>query len=167
VTTETLRRALRDDLNGSSYIAWTFAHIGHQAVLNEALVRALKVADRPSGDLTDLQGAAMLLRDFGSDQQLDQLAGLVRKYQTQDREFYSPLWQWSTESDNPRAARVLAVVLRDRNPISKEMRVCDFAVGVLERATGQHFGAGGKILAERDAAVSRALAWIKGQGIAE
>lgn len=167
VATETLRRALQDDLTGSSYIAWTFAHSGHQAVLKEALVRALRVADRPTTDFTDLQGAAALLRDFGSNQQLDQVAGLVRKYQTQDRKFYNVLWQYSTESDNPRETRVLAVVLHDQQQISEKMRVCDFAVGVLERATKQHFGAGGERLKERDAAVSRALAWIKSQGIPE
>jgi hypothetical protein len=167
VANETLRRALQDDLPGSSYIAWTFAHAGHQGALKEGLVRALKVADRPTTDYTELQGAAMLLRDFGSDQQLDQLAGLVRKYQTQDRRFYNLLWQWGTESDNPRAARVLAVVLRDQQIAFDETRVCDFALGVLERATGQRFGSGGKTLAERDAAVARALAWIKSQGISD
>lgn len=54
VATETLRQALRNDVVGSSYIALTFAHTGHQATLPEALVRALKVADRPDSDGTDL-----------------------------------------------------------------------------------------------------------------
>jgi hypothetical protein len=107
------------------------------------------------------------LRDYGNDQELQQLAGLVRKYQALDREFYDVLWQYSTEADNPREVRVLAVVLRDRHIISGQTRVCDFAVGVLEHATGQHFGAGGKTTTERDAAVSRALAWLKSQGIPE
>jgi hypothetical protein len=93
--------------------------------------------------------------------------GLVRKYQTQDRKFYNVLWQYSTASDNPRAAGVLAVILHDRQIVFGESRVCDLAVGVLERATGQHFAAGGQTLAERDAAVSRALDWIKSQGIPE
>jgi hypothetical protein len=43
-------------------------------MLPEALARALKVADRPDGDPGDLQGAAALLRDYGSDQDLKQLA---------------------------------------------------------------------------------------------
>ncbi len=167
VTTETLRRALIEDLPGSSYIAWTLARNGHRAVLQEALARALRVADRPDTDPVDLQGAAALLRDYGSDQQLQQLAELVRKYQGLNGDFYTVLWQYSTEADNPREVRVLAVVLRDRHIISGQTRVCDFAVGVLERATGQHFGAGGKTLAERDAALSRALAWLKAQGIPE
>jgi hypothetical protein len=87
-TTETLRQALRDDLAGTSYIAWTLARNGHKATLPEALIRALKVVDRPGSDLTDLQGAAALISDYGADDQLKQLAALVRKYQTQDREFY-------------------------------------------------------------------------------
>jgi hypothetical protein len=166
-TTETLRKALNDDVAGSSYIAWTLAHTGHKAVLPEALARALRVVDRsPAGDYTDMQGAAALLRDFGNDQQLRQLAGVVAKYQIRDHEYYSTLWQYATEASNPREARVLAVVLRDRKPVPEsDLRVCDFAVGVLERAVGQNFG-GGKTLAERDEAVSRATAWLAMNGFA-
>ena len=162
LTIETLRQALNAELPGSTYVAWTFLRGGHQALLQEGLRRALKVVDQPSTDLTELQGAAALLRDYGSDQQLRLLASLVKKYQTQDRKLYSLLWQWSTESDNnPREARVLAVVLRDRSIAFGESRFCDLAVYELERATGQHFGAGGKTIADRDAAVSRALAWAE------
>ncbi len=164
-TTETLRQALRDDLAGSSYIAWTLVHAGHQATLPEALARALKVADRPGGDFTDLQGAAALLRDFGSDQDLTRLAALVRKYQTADRNFYNVLWQYATENGNPREARVLAVVLHDRRIVSGGTRYCDFALGVLEKAVGRQFGAGGETQKERDDAVSRALAWLESQGL--
>jgi hypothetical protein len=165
VATETLRQALRNDVVGSSYIALTFAHTGYQATLPEALVRALKVADRPDSDGTDLQGAAALLRDYGSDQQLRQLAGLVRKYQIANQKFYQVLWQYATESGNPREARVLAVVLRDRRIAFNETRYCDFAVGVLEKAVGEQFGSGGKTMKERDDAISRALAWLESKGL--
>jgi hypothetical protein len=165
VMIESLRQALRDDVVGSSYVAWTFAHAGHATALPEALERALKVADRPKSDPTDLQGAAALLRDYGNDRQLKELAELVRKYQTGDRNFYSMLWQFATEAGNPREARVLAAVLSDHRIVSGETRYCDFAVGVLERAVGQHFGAGAKTLRERDDAVSRAVAWLKSQGL--
>lgn len=131
----------------------------------DALARALRVADRPVSDYNDLQGAAALLRDYGSDQDLKQLAGLVRKYQTQDQEFYRRLWQFATYDGNPREARVLAVVLRDRRIAFGEMRYCDLAVGVLEKAVGQTFGSGGTTLKERDDALSRALAWLRSQGI--
>jgi hypothetical protein len=169
ITTETLRQALKNDLDGTSYIAWTLARNGHQATLPEALARALKVADRPDANGADLQGAAALLRDYGSDQQLKQLAGLVQKYQTADLKFYQMLWQFATESDNPREARVLAVVLHDRRIAFGEIRYCDLAVGVLERAVGQQFRAGlptdDQTPVERDQAVSRALAWLASQGI--
>jgi hypothetical protein len=167
ITTDTLRQALRNDVAGTCYIAWTLARNGHQATLPEALARALKVADRPDADYTDLQGAAALLRDFGSDQELKQLAGLVRKYQTRDEKFYSVLWQYATEAGNPREARVLAVVLRDRRIVFGETRYCDVAIGLLENAVSQHFGSGGKTLKERDEAVSRALAWLKAQGLSD
>jgi hypothetical protein len=95
VTTETLRRALQDDLTGSSYIAWVLVRNGNRAILPVASARALKVADRPDADAADLQGAAALLRDYGTDQQLEQLAALIRKYQTKDEKFYRILWQYS------------------------------------------------------------------------
>jgi hypothetical protein len=165
ITTETLRRALRDDVAGTSYIAWTLVRNGHRDTLREALSRALKIADRPNADRTDLQGAAALLQEYGTDQQLKRLANLVRKYQTEDREFYGLLWQYATEEANSRGARVLAVVLRDRRIVFGETRYCDLAVGTLERSVGQKFSAGGYTQQERDAAVSRALAWLASQGI--
>lgn len=167
LTTETLRQALRDDVAGSSYIAWTLARNGNRAILPEALARALRVADRPDASTGqgDLQGAGALLREFGSDQDLKQLAQLVRKYQTQNQNFYTGLWQYSTENGNPREARVLAVVLHDTRPITPEMRACDFALGVLERAVGQTFHSSGTTIQDRDAAVAKALAWLEAQGL--
>jgi hypothetical protein len=165
VTTETLRQALDNDLSGSSYIALVLVRSGNRDILPNALVRALKVADRPDAAYDDLQGAAALLRDYGSDSQLKQLADLVWKYQAQDKNFYHLLWQYATEGGNAREARVLAVVLRDRRTVFDETRYCDIAAGVLEKAAGQHFGAGGKTLRERDDAVARALAWVKSQGL--
>jgi hypothetical protein len=167
LTIESLRQALRDDVVRSSFVAWTFAHAGHPTALPEALERALKVADRPKTALTDLQGAAATLRDYGNDQQLKELTDLVCKRQTVDRNFYHMLWQYATEAGNPREARVLAVVLRDRRAASDNIRYCDIAVGELERAVGQQFGSNGKTEKERDHAVTRALTWLKSQGISD
>lgn len=134
-------------------------------VLPDALARALKVADRPDGDGTDLQGAAALLRDYGSNCDLNQLASLMQKYQLRDKNFYHVLWQLATEDGNPREARVLAIVLRDRRIVFGNWRYCDYAVGVLDRATGQHFAAPDQPLEQRDEAVAKSLAWIKSQGL--
>jgi hypothetical protein len=165
LTTDLLRQALRNDVTGSSYIAWTLAKNGHQATLPDALARALRVADRPDSDYNDIQGAANVLRDFGNDADLKQLAGLVRKYQTQDEKFYRLLWQSATEGGNPREARVLEVVLRDRRVAFGETRYCDLAVGTLERAVKRSFSSAGQSVTERDDAVSSALAWLKSQGL--
>jgi hypothetical protein len=162
VLTETLRQALKDGTAGSSYIAYILARNDHKAVLADALPQALRVCDRPGADFSDLQGAAAMLRDYGSDRQLDQLAALVRKYQTSNRQFYRVLWQYSTESDNPREARVLSVVLNDREVLHDGLRVCDFAIGVLERATKQNFTTGAT---SRDDALVRARAWLDAHGI--
>lgn len=165
ITTETLRQALGDDVAGTSYIAWTLVRNGHRDTLAEAQARALKVADRPDAGNEDLQAAAALLTEYGTDEQLKQLANLVRKYQSENREFYQMLWQYATSSGDPREVRVLAVVLRDRRVVFKEVRYCDLAVGALGRAVGQDFRAGAETLEERDAAVSRALAWLATHGI--
>ena len=89
----------------------------------------------------------------------------MRKYQIANQKFYQVLWQYATESGNPREARVLAVVLRDRRIVFDETRYCDFAVGVLEKAVGEQFGSGGKTIKERDDAISRALAWLESKGL--
>lgn len=164
VATETLRQALRNDLRGSSYIAMVLATHGNKAILPDALARAFRVTDDPmrlGADFNEVQGAATLLRDHGSDQDLTRLAAIVRKYQTLDTKYYGVLWQYATESDNPREVRVLAVVLADRRIASGSMRYCDYALGEFDRLTKEQFDIAAASIPERDAAISRALAWIK------
>jgi hypothetical protein len=129
---------------------------------------ALAGRDRlPAVDYADVQGAIELLQGFGNDQQRRQLADAVAKCQIRDREYYQVLWRFATESNNPLEARVLAVVLRDRTIFAGlDIRVCDYAVGLLEQAVGQQFASAGKTLAERDEAVSRAMAWLVVNGFA-
>ena len=113
-----------------------------------------------ASDPGDVQGAAALLRDHGSDQDLTRLAAIVRKYQALDRKYYATLWQYATESDNPREIGVLAVVLTDRRIASGSMRYCDYALGEFDRLTKEHFDIAAASLPERDAAIARALASI-------
>src|SRR5215472_587038 len=56
VLIERLRQAVRNDVEGTSYIAWTLARNGHRAFLDDALARALRVCGRPRSNYTDLQG---------------------------------------------------------------------------------------------------------------
>ena len=128
------------------------------------MARAFRVADDPTGlgaDFNEVQGAAALLRDHGSDQDLTRLAAIVRKYQTLDPNYYGVLWQYATGSDNPREKRVLAVVLADRRIASGSMRYCDYALAEFDRLTKEQFDIDAASIPERDAAISRALAWIK------
>jgi hypothetical protein len=54
----------------------------------------------------------------------------VRKYQALEPKYYGVLWQYATESDNPREVRVLAVVLTDRRVApGGDLRYCDCALG--------------------------------------
>lgn len=164
VTIETLRQALRNDVRGSSYIAMVLANHGDKAILPDAVARAFRVIDNPKdmgSDWSDVQGAAALLRDHGSDQDLTRLAAIVRKYQTLDPKYYGVLWQYATESDNPREIGVLAVVLADRRTASGSMRYCDYALGEFDRLMKERFDIAAASIPERDAAISRALAWIK------
>jgi hypothetical protein len=169
VTTETLRRALQSDLSGSATIAQALVHTGYRTWLPDALARAMRVVERPDPEHSEVQAAAALLRDQGSDGELTQLADLVRKYQRQDEKLYSLLWQSATLSGNPREARVLSVVLLDRRIVFGQMRYCDYAVNELEKATGRHFGSDGNsdpgVARQRDGAVTEALHWLKSQGL--
>ena len=164
VTTEGMRQALRNDVRGSSYIAMALVNRGNRAILPDAVARAFRVVDAPAGfgtDFNEVQGAAALLRDYGSDQDLARLAAIVRKYQALDLRYYSVLWQDATGSDNLRERRVLTIVLADRRIAWGSMRYCDLALGEFDRLTKQQFDIDGASIPERDAAISRALAWIK------
>jgi hypothetical protein len=166
VTTETLRQALRNDLRGSSYIAMVLANHGNTTILSDAVARAFRVVDDPTGlgaGFDEVQGAAALLRDHGSDQDLMRLAAIVRKYQALDPKYYGVLWQYATGSDNPREITVLAVVLTDRRIASGGMRYCDYALGEFTRLRKERFDIAAASIPERDEAISRALAWIKAQ----
>jgi len=163
LTTETLRQALRNDLRGSSYIAMVLANHGSQAILPDAVARAFRVIDDPTGlgaDLNEVQGASALLRDHGSDRELVRLASIVRKYQSLDAKYYGVLWQYASDSDNPREVGILAVVLGDRRIASGTMRYCDYALGEFDRLTKEQFDIAAASIPQRDAAISRALAWI-------
>ena len=164
MTTEMLRQALRTDLRGSSYIAMVLANHGNKTILPDAVARAFRVVDDPTGaggNFNEVQGAAALLRDHGSDQDLMRLAAIVQKYQALDPKYYSVLWQYATESDNPREIRVLAVVLSDHRVASGSLRYCDYALGEFGRLTKRQFDVAAASIPERDEAISRALAWIK------
>jgi len=159
-----LRHALRNDLRGSSYIALVLANHGNKTILPDAVARAFRVVDDPSGPgvgSNDVQGAAALLRDHGSDRDLMRLADIVRKYQVLDQKYYGVLWQYAAESDNPREITVLAVVLADRRTASGSMRYCDYALGEFDRLTNRQFEIAAATMPERDAAIARALTWIK------
>jgi hypothetical protein len=163
VTTEALRQALKNDLRGSSYIAMVLANHGNKTILPDAVARAFRVIDGPLGlgsKFDEVQGAAALLRDHGSDLDLVRLVAIVRKYQSLDPGYYGVLWQDATGSTNLREIRVLAVVLADRRVAYGSMRYCDYALGEFDRLTDERFDIAAASIPERDAAVSRALAWI-------
>lgn len=164
-TTQQLRAALRNDLEGTSYIASMLVQNGYRSVLPEALQRARRVADRPNAQFEELLAAANLLRDFGSEHDLKELAAIVRRHQFTGDAVYTPLWQSATGNGSPREVYVLAVVLRDQPVTRGEWRSCDAALHVLEKAVNQKFGADAETREERDQAIARALAWLRAHGV--
>jgi hypothetical protein len=166
LTTETLRQSLRDGLSGASYLAYVLVNHGNKAILPDAVERAFRVVDDlASMGTSDMQGAAAMLRDHGSDQELTRLAAVVRKYQTLDPKYYNLLWQYATEADNPREARVLAVVLSDRRTVpGDDLRYCDYALGEVRRLRKQKADVRPTPMAERDQEIAQALESIRVQG---
>ena len=61
----------------------------------------------------------------------------------------------------PAKTRVLAIVLADRRIAWGSIRYCDLALGEFDKLTKQDFNIDSASIPERDAAISRALAWIK------
>jgi hypothetical protein len=149
VLLELLNNALKQDLPGSSYIAWQLVKKGHRVLISEALAGALRVANLPRADFMgsqgeDLQGAVALILEDGTDEHVQQLAELVWKYRAVDPQYVNVLLGYVTSVGNLRAARVVAILLKDKGIARDQTRYCDLAVLYLELVSKQHFGAGGK-----------------------
>jgi hypothetical protein len=133
ILTEELSVAFNRHLMGSSYIAWTLAKTGSQSFIPDALSCALQVADKPihgdstESELIDLQGAVSLILKYGSDNQVQQLAGLVWKYRMSDPNFLDRLLAASANADDARAVRVAAVLLKDKSIARGQIRFLRFS----------------------------------------
>lgn len=87
VLVESLKLALRQDLAGSSFLAWRLAEEGQKECITDAVARALKVVDRPGSNVNDLFGATAIIRQYGNDRERRQLAKAVAKYRDTNSEF--------------------------------------------------------------------------------
>lgn len=157
-----LRAALRSNQRGAVIIAWYLARDGHRTVLPEALELAQTFVTNPGPiDMSELQAASGLIREYGSDAQFGSLVATLLRLKTADVEHYQRLWGSASHSDNRREIELAAILIDDTREGFPPMRYCDVAASVLQRLSGQDFGVGQTMTrADWDRAVSRARGWL-------
>jgi hypothetical protein len=78
---EAVRKALRQDVPGSSFLAARLIDEGQSACLREALNRAMKVVRRPAADGDDVSSAVGRVLRYGTNNERRQLAAFAAKFQ--------------------------------------------------------------------------------------
>jgi hypothetical protein len=162
---ELLPGYLKRPQKGAVYIACWLVNSGQLALLEPTLEAALRCLTEENSDYSELNTAGKLLLDRGSDRQFEQYLKILRDAKVHDIVRYQGLWQVAWFEKSQRAVRILAVPLDDERPASKSdpLRFCDYAAAILQGISKQDFGverAHEMSLAERDAAVKRARAWM-------
>jgi hypothetical protein len=82
-----MKAALRDDRAGSSALASALIEQGQMACLPEALVRAIKVVQRPAADGDDVVTAIHLILRYGTDEQRCQLAAFASEVKSTNPDY--------------------------------------------------------------------------------
>ncbi len=162
VLTDRLRDALSRDQNGAVTIAWYQVRNEQRSVLPEALVAAQKLVMNPGPvDMSELQAASGLIRDYGDDAQFGALVVTLRRLKTADIEQYGKLFGSAAYSQNKREIQLAAVLIDDTREGFPPMRYCDIAAGVLQRLSGQDFGVVQDMTrSDWNRAISRARDWL-------
>ena len=157
---------LQQHQRGAVAIACALVAYDQLALRDLTFDAALQVLRDKQADYYDVRAAIGLFIHSGSDQQFEEYLAMMREAKVHNRSLYSQMWQPAWEDKSPRILRILAVVLDDpqRYPPWSDVRNCDFGGALLERYSGEKFGykQWDKMpLAERDAALARARAWMK------
>lgn len=157
---------LQQHQKGAVAIACALAAYNQLALRDLTFDAALRALRDKQADYYDVRGAIGLLIHSGSDQQFEEYLAILREAKIHNRSVYSEMWQPAWEDKSPRTLRILAVVLDDpqRYPRWSDVRNCDFGGALLEKYSGEKFGykQWDKMpLAERNAALARARAWMK------
>lgn len=162
VLIDRLRDALSRDQNGAVTIAWYLVRNEQRSVLPQALVAAQKLVMNPGPvNMSELQAASGLIRDYGDDAQFGALVVTLRRLKTADVEQYRKLFGSAAYSQNKREIQLAAVLIDDTREGFPPMRYCDIAVGVLQRLSGQDFGVVQNMTRpDWDHAISRARDWL-------
>ncbi len=165
---ELLPAYLEQRQKGAVTIACGLAGYGQLALAEATFDAALRVLRDRQADDSDVDSACGLVIRRGSDAQFEQYLTIIREAKLHDRSRYREMWAPAWEDQSPRILRILAVILEDSRMDSpwSGVRTCDFGGSLLERYTGQKFGYkewDRMPFAERDAAVARARAWMRGR----
>ncbi len=157
-----LRDALSRNQTGAVTIAWTLARNEQRSVLPQALPAALHLVMNPGPvNMSELQAASGLIRDFGDDAHFNALVATVRRLKAIDVEQYRKLFGSAANSENKREIELAAVLIDDTREGFPPMRYCDVAAGRLQRLSGQDFGVAQNMTRpDWDRAVSRARQWL-------
>lgn len=157
-----LRDALSRNQQGAVTIAWTLVRSEQRSVLPQALPAALNLVTNPGPvNMSELQAASALIRDFGDDTQFGALVATLRRLKATDFEQYRKLFGSAAHSQNMREIELAAVLIDDTREGFPPMRFCDVAAGILQRLSGRDFGVVQKMTrSDWDRAVSRARDWF-------
>lgn len=111
----------------------------------------------------DFISAWRFILNFGDEQQFAWLLRDLIRSQKSDRQRFMTAWRASAEGKNTRLIELCRVVIEDRGRYhGSRWRFCDSAGFTLQQLTGADFGfANDQSAAERDAAVTKAKAWLK------
>lgn len=160
-----LRRALSRNQKGAVTIAQYLVNNEQRSMLPEALAAAQKLVTNPGPvDMSELQAASGLIRDYGDDVQFGTLVATLRRLKTADVEQYRKLFRSVAYSKNKREIALAAVLIDDTREGFPPMRYCDVAAANLQRMSGQDFGVVQNMTrSDWDRAVSRARDWLARQ----
>ena len=156
--------AMRRNAPGTMTIAWFAAKAGKQAVVPEALDLAVRLVERSAtSSAREIQPAVQLLLALGDAAHFDALVSALVRFKHEDENFYRELWGAAGYGVNRRELALARILIDDKRPGFVTLRYCDVAASVVQRLSGQDFGMKQqRSLAQRDAVVGRAAAWLAG-----
>lgn len=162
VLTDRLRDALSRNQKGAVTIAWYLVRNEQRSVLPQALAAAQKLVTNPGPvNMSELQAASGLIRDYGDDAQFGALVATLQRLKTADVEQYRKLFGSAAYSQNKREIELAGVLIDDTRDGFPPMRYRDVAAGVLQRLSGQDFGVVQNMTrSDWDRAMGRARDWL-------
>lgn len=162
VLIDRLRDGLNSNEKGSVTIAWFLVRNEQRSLLPQALAAAERLVTNPDREnLSELQPASGLIRDYGDDAQFGTLVATLRRLKAADAEQYRNLFSSAAYSENKREIELAAVLIDDQREGFPPMRYCDVAASVLQHLSKQDFGVGQNMSrSDWDRAVGRARDWL-------